>query len=463
MNGPAGRKPRSLARTLTLRLAMTTVAIMVLQAILVTWREYVNETDFLNSYIRREASRLAPLGLDRPSLEPDATRLQPPRQYVGPNASLYAFRIIGENGALLASHNTRLIDAIAAWTDKPSLRQDFWVRKFSATERMHIAGGVKHQRDGQSIWIELATSGDPDKTYLMTIAGDILEDIAMPILPLGLLALLVALFSVRRSFRPLVTAAQHADAISVQELGERINIENLPAEASQFASAVNRLLDRVNGLVSTQREFIARAAHELRTPLSIVMLELGNLKDPSSKRLEADVKSMSGIVDQLLLLARLEATPKTDMRPVDVTTVVRELVSRMLVWIEKDGHRVKFVSSRTASITGDEISIREAVRNLIENAVKHTPPGTEISVEVMSDGSIVVEDSGPGVSGISPEELQQPFRKGTTNGDGAGLGLAIVRQAAELHGGRVEIGASRLGGARFALQFPEFRAGPQPA
>lgn len=461
MTPSGGATSSSLAKTLAFRLALTAVAVMILQAILVSWREYVNETDFLNSYVRREAVRLARLPLNAPTALGGDLGIQSPSQYRGPNASAYAFRVIAENGTVYAAHNVPLLDSIAAWTDRPTLRQDFWVRKFSATERMYVAGGMRAQHDGGNIWIELATSGDPDRTYLWTIASDIVDDITMPIIPLGLLGMFVTLYSVRRAFRPLVAAANHADAISVQEPGERIDVTGLPAEASQFASAVNRLLDRVNRLVSSQREFIGRAAHELRTPLSIVMLELGNLKDPSSKRLEADVRSMSGIVDQLLLLARLEATPKTGMAPVDVTTVVRELVNRMRLWVEKDGHLLKFTSLRETSITGDEASIREAVRNLIENAVKHTPPGTEINVEVTGDGSIVVEDAGPGLGTLSTEEIQQPFRKGSTTTDGAGLGLAIVRQAAELHGGSLEIGPSRLGGARFAFQFPRFRATAQ--
>ena len=100
------------------------------------------------------------------------------------------------------------------------------------------------------------------------------------------------------------------------------------------------------------------------------------------------------------------------------------------------------------------------MRNLIENAVKHTPPGTRIRIEVAKDASIIVEDSGPGVGAHPPEELQLPFRKGSASGDGAGLGLAIVRQAAELHGGRLDIGRSSLGGARFVMNLRQATAVP---
>jgi len=100
---------------------------------------------------------------------------------------------------------------------------------------------------------------------------------------------------------------------------------------------------------------------------------------------------------------------------------------------------------------------REALRNLIENAIRHTPPGTEIKVTVGPAGSIVVEDNGPGVTAEAIPDLLQPFKKGSTSNEGAGLGLAIVKQAVELHHGHIEVGRSISGGAKFSLTFPQYQ------
>ncbi len=447
-----------LVRTVTVRLAITTFLVMLLQAGTVAIRDYLNETDFLNSYVRREAQQIAREQGAAPARTPGAPDGQPmasfPAQYFGANAQAYAFRLIDTDGRILAEQNGARLVALSPWSSKPNARQDFWVRKLNPHERMHVAGGLKVRVGEQDLWVELATFGDPNHTYLKSLAQEILDDVWLPMLPLIAFSLGVTILSVRSSFRPLVAAANEADKISFLERTDRLDVTQLPAEASDFASAINRLLDRVADLVSSQRLFIARAAHELRTPLSIMMLELGHLKDPSGKRLEADVRAMSEIVDQLLALARMEATPRSGLRPVDISTVTRELVSRMLEWVEKGGHQIQFVSHREAPIIGDETALRDAARNLIENAVKHTPAGTMIRLEVTKDGSIVVEDSGPGLGAHLPEELQQPFRKGATTGDGAGLGLAIVRQAAELHGGRLDIERSSLGGARFVMRLP---------
>ena len=263
----------------------------------------------------------------------------------------------------------------------------------------------------------------------------------------------------RSSLQPLVHAADRADEISILERGERLDVTGLPAEAAHFASATNRLLDRVADLVGAHRLFIARAAHELRTPLSIMMLELSHLKGDDAKRLEADVRSMSEIVDQLLALSRLEALEKPVMRTVDLAALSADIVSRMQGLAAGKGQKLSLSAHEAASVAGDETALREALRNLVDNAIKHTPSGTEIRVEVDAVGTIIVEDSGPGLGALSPEEMQMPFRKGTTTSSGAGLGLAIVRQAAELHAGRLEIGPSKLGGARFVIRLPPGNAG----
>lgn len=442
-----------LARTLTIRLAVTTFLVLLLQSGIVSIRDYLTETDFLNGYVRREA-RLIARALETANMNAVELAMgQQPAQYYGGHASAYAFRVLDNDGRVIAGRNPETLESLSPWLAKPSPKEDFWLRKLDPVERMHVAGGTKVHGIGRDVWVELATFGDPESTYLRSIALDIVKDVWVPLLPLVLLSFLVTILSVRRSLRPLAAAADRADEMSVIAPGERFDVSKMPDEASQFAAAINRLLDRVADLVASQRMFIARAAHELRTPLSIMMLEIGHMKDVKAKALEADVRSMSAIVDQLLSLARLEATAKPMLGSVDVSTVVRELVGRMLSWAEQDGHSVEFASHRTAPILADETALREAVRNLIENAVKHTPPGTMIRVEVAKDGSVSVDDAGPGLPLDAEQSMTLPFHKGSAASAGAGLGLAIVKQAAELHGGRLRIGRSALGGASCRVSF----------
>jgi len=251
-----------------------------------------------------------------------------------------------------------------------------------------------------------------------------------------------------------VRAAAQADSIAPLEAFNRFDVSQMPREAASLASAINGLLERVGALVKAQRLFIARAAHELRTPLAIMTLELGRMEDPRVRHLEQDVRAMSATVDRLLTLARLESAETLDIGEVDLALIAGEVVDRFHDWAAQTQHRLVLRLCEPARFAGDASAIREALRNLIENAVRHTPPGTEVHVEIGPEGFILVEDDGPGLATEASTELLQPFKKGYASGEGTGLGLAIVRQAVELHRGKLEIGRSTRGGAKFAVSLP---------
>jgi signal transduction histidine kinase len=276
----------------------------------------------------------------------------------------------------------------------------------------------------------------------------------MPMIPLVVLTLGVAVLSVRWSLAGLVRAASQAEEISPLDRDKRFDISGMPREAAVFAIAINELLDRVGNLVRAHRMLVARAAHELRTPLAVMTLELGR-KEPRTSRLEADVRAMSDTVDRLLTLARLESIETPGTTELDVGQIAAEMVDRLKDWASRTGHHVSLKICEPALVAGDAAAIREALRNLVENAIRHTPSGTEIQVTVGPGGSIVVEDNGPGFGTQEIPELLQPFKKGRDSGEGAGLGLAIVKQAVDLHHGHIEVGRSSTGGARFSLTFPE--------
>src|SRR5262249_52026721 len=132
-----------------------------------------------------------------------------------------------------------------------------------------------------------------------------------------------------------------------------------------------------------------------------------------------------------------------------------EVVKLLEDWAASTQHQLILKIRQPAQFTGDANAIREVLRNLVENAVRHTPSGTNVHITVGPMGSITVEDEGPGFDPEMAPDLLQPFKKGSSSGDGAGLGLAIVRQAVNLHRGSLQIGRSSHGGARFALALPD--------
>ena len=280
----------------------------------------------------------------------------------------------------------------------------------------------------------------------------------MPIVPLIILNLGVAIVSVRRSLRPLALAAERADKLSPHEARLQLGTSDLPQEAASLVHAINRMLDLAHNLLTSQRLFVARAAHELRTPLAVMLLELGHSEEPRMRQLQADVRAMSQTVNQLLVLARLESIELTATDVLDTGAIASDLINRLDILATSSGHDVILQINEPAQAMGDATAIREALRNLIENALRHTPAGTRVEVTVGPAGTIVVEDNGPGLQNPEVADLLLPFRQGRESNGGAGLGLAIVQQAVTLHAGTLKVGKSGLGGARFEIDFAPMAA-----
>jgi len=454
MMSMAAARP-SLVRIITVRLAVTSLLVIILQLTSVVVRTYLIENDLNRSIVTRHAQALlAGLHANAATLAFDESQV--PQHYVGKHADYYAFRISDAHGHVLAQHNGQKIAQLSPWREEASRIQDFWLLDLDADKKLYVAGGIREKLADRQAWIEVATFGDPASTYLGIVASEVVDDVWIPMIPLVVLMLGVATLSVRSSLSSLVRAAAQADSITPLEVFNPFDVSQMPREAASLASAINGLLERVGALVKAKRLFIARAAHELRTPLAIITLELGRIEDPRARQVELDVRAMSATVDRLLTLARLESTETLEIRDVDIGLIAGEVVDRFHDWAAQTQHRLVLCLHEPTEFAGDASAIQEALRNLIENAVRHTPPGTEVYVEVGPAGSILVEDDGPGLA-AEAGTLLQAFKKGAASGEGAGLGLAIVRQAVELHRGKLEIGRSSRGGAKFALSLPNPR------
>lgn len=448
---------QSLVRTITLRLAIAVLVAMLLQVTIVVARAFLHEDELNRSYVTREAQRLA---RDvRAASGGKGIRMGPvPGHYTGEDAWAYAFRILRDDGTIVGERNASKLAELSPWRAKPSRTQDFWLLDLDTQKKLFVAGGLRQKLNGQDVWVEVATMGDPDAVYLGIVAAEVLDDVWIPMIPLVLLISGVAVVSIRRALRVLVAAASQAELMSPLDNARRFDVAGMPKEAASLALAINGLLDRVADLVRAQRMFIARAAHELRTPLAVMMLELGRSEDPRVRRLEDDVRSMGETVERLLTLARLESIESPDRGEIDSGRLAAEVVERLREWAARQGHELALEIEEPATVVGDVMAVREAIRNLVDNAVKHTPSGTIVRVHVGPEGRIIVDDSGPGLGQLQLSELTQPFKKGQESSEGAGLGLSIVRQAVDLHHGTMTVGESPMGGARFTLIFPSVPA-----
>jgi len=276
--------------------------------------------------------------------------------------------------------------------------------------------------------------------------------ITIPIL-LVLLATDIIIF--RRAIAPLWKASEEASNIGPARTDIRLPTEQIPREILPLVTAVNQALDRLETGFRAQRDFTADMAHELRTPLAIVRARVDSLEGgPVRDALRADLVNMTRTVNQVLDIAELEGfIVATDARA-DLHEVCADAVGFMAPFAVEMSKTIALTGvSGPVWVHGHAEALFRAVRNLIENAIRHTPVDASIEVEVAADGVVRVSDDGPGIPEADRERIFRRFwRRDRAKGDSRGLGLAIVARVAEAHDGSVSVDNAAGGGAVFTLR-----------
>jgi two-component system OmpR family sensor kinase len=295
----------------------------------------------------------------------------------------------------------------------------------------------------------------------------------------GLAALLVILsvgswLVLRRGLRPLERMAGTARVISAGDLSQRVSPSGGPSEVGQLGLALNTMLGDIESAFAERdaterrlRQFLADASHELRTPLTSIQgfAELfrvggdkGRVDLPTIlRRIEQESARMKVLVEDLLLLARLDQPREAERAPVDLAVLAADACSDAVA--TAPDRSVSLDAPEPVVVAGDQSHLRQAVGNLVANAVRHTPPGTPIDVRAaLYDGGAVlsVRDHGPGLDADSLPHVFDRFWQADKArvGAGAGLGLAIVAAIATEHGGTATAANADGGGAEFTLRLP---------
>ncbi|MBB5754052.1 sensor histidine kinase [Prosthecomicrobium pneumaticum] len=327
----------------------------------------------------------------------------------------------------------------------------FWMRRIAPGKPLSVAGGRTFRIAGTDVLVEIAVVRDQDGLMWGVLGHEVVDHM---IVPMGLILVFVlgaTLFSIRRALQPVHRAAAAADALEPERPGARpLDIAGMPREIGQLVAAVNRAFARVAELVRAQKVFTSAVAHEIRTPLAVIKLELERIEDPRARKAEADLDQLAAFVEQLTALARLEAIDHDAFVPVDLGRLTEETVGALAPFVYARRHRIAVAIEGTPLMLGMPGLIGDALRNLIENAVRHTPEGTAIRVGCGPAAVLCVIDDGPG--GALPQNEAMP---GTSKrAGGLGIGLEIVRRIAAIHGGRLDIGEAVPHGTAAVLHFP---------
>jgi heavy metal sensor kinase len=275
----------------------------------------------------------------------------------------------------------------------------------------------------------------------------------------------------RRALTPIDHLASEARRITAASLHERLSVPNPQDEIGRLATVINEMFGRLESSFDRLRRFTADASHELRTPLAVIrgIGEVGlektrtpaEYKEAMSSMLE-EVDRLTSLVDTLLRLSHGDAgTVRLSRVPIDLGRLTREVVSSLGLLVDERTQQLHVEIAGEAPVLVDRLLLREAITNVVDNAIKYSPPASAIDVRVQANGNravLTVADQGPG---IAPEHHQRIFDRffrldegRSRDGGGTGLGLAIAKWAVELNGGRISVEAGTCGGSVFRIELP---------
>lgn len=306
-----------------------------------------------------------------------------------------------------------------------------------------------------------------DLAVRRNMAGNMALRTLGPIAVMMPILMLVVWWVVSGSLQPVARVRSQVASRQADDLSP-VSDTGLPDEVRPLVQELNLLFGRVKTAFEAQQHFVADAAHELRTPLAALRLQVQSLDRADSPdarrvavgRLTAGIDRATRLVEQLLVLARQEATAAEGAvsRPVDLADLARRTVADLAGVAAAKGVDLGVQQADPATVDGQPDALQILLRNLVDNAVKYTPQGGTVDISVQHEGGkivVQVEDSGPG---IPPEERERVFdrfyRVAGSEAAGSGLGLAIIKAIAERHGATLMLDASaRLGGLKAVVTF----------
>jgi two-component system, OmpR family, sensor kinase len=308
-----------------------------------------------------------------------------------------------------------------------------------------------------------------------TLRGLLLSELligAVVVLGTALLAWLIIEFGLR----PLQRMGAAAGEIAAGDYSRRVEPATPKTEIGRLGLALNAMLAEIEAAFAQRkaserrlRRFIADASHELRTPLTSIrgyseMLRRGAEESPADselarRRIEEESVRMSALVDDMLLIARLDQGRPLEARAVDLRVIARDAAADARAVAPQ--RQITLDAPSTVMVAGDDTRLRQVVGNLVRNALVHTPSSTPVEISVTTNNGsahLSVADHGPGLPGTDRERIFEPFYRAdasrSRDSGGAGLGLSIVSAVVAAHGGRVRMRETSGGGATFEVELP---------
>jgi signal transduction histidine kinase len=313
------------------------------------------------------------------------------------------------------------------------------------------------RRDGAVGWIEVGQDLADPEVIIDDIVARFLSRFAWPFLILLPLVIGIDILMLKRLLAPVLAASAVASTIGPANPQTRLPTSRLPSEVFPLAAAVNDALRKLESALDVAREFTADAAHELRTPLTILRARVDTETEGTVRtELRADIDAMTHIIDQLLELAELETLSDAHQTSIDLNELCSDIAAAMAPIAVTCGKSLGLQSAHHPNfVNGNASMLSRAIRNLVENAIRHSPPGNEVTLSSEGAGQVSVADCGPGIESSDRTDLFKRFwRKDRREAGHAGLGLAIAARIVSLHRGTIEVDTHTKGGTVFSIVLP---------
>lgn len=355
-----------------------------------------------------------------------------------------------------------------AGTDNPS--PPFTVPGTGGVDQYRITAWPEDSFGGQFVVFAVPLT-DVQTTLSQLLVLEIKISLAV-VVATALLALLI----IRLGLRPLQRMGAVAADIAAGDLTRRVDPATNKTEIGRLGLALNAMLSQIEAAFAQRtaseqrlRRFVADASHELRTPLTSIrgyseMLRRGASKSRADselarRRIEEESIRMTGLVDDMLVLARLDQGRPLEQAPVDLAAIAQDALADARAVAPQ--RQISLSSNGPVIVNGDDRRLRQVLGNLVRNALVHTPQNTSIEIAVSTEdsvGRISVADHGPGLGTQDVDRIFEPFYRAdpsrSRDSGGSGLGLSIVSAVVAAHGGRVKVSETSGGGATFDVELP---------
>jgi heavy metal sensor kinase len=459
-------------RSLSFRLVawyagLLTIVFVLLGALTILFLRHYLEANLLDIQARR-ARQIADTLLAAAARTGEATVAQQVEELYSPEANDRLIRITRADGHVVyASGKPKDRSFDPTQVPLPPLtRNGKFSRKETLPDDALLLAAVTYTGTGNSRYVvEVGVSNARTEATLKQVL--VMLAIGLPIAVC--VAVTGGFILVRRALKPVERIAHKAEDITQHNLSERLPVVQTGDELERLSISLNRMIGRLEDSIQSSKQFVADASHELRTPLTVLRGELEGLAQDKQLKLQTretlgsmleEVDRLAEIVEGLLALSRLDAgEANSEWVPFDLAELAATTADQMSLLAEDKNITVVCDSAPGVKVEGDRARMKQVVVNLLDNAIKYTPNGGRVRLNIRSeDGCAVLDVADDGI-GIPPEALPHVFKRfyrvdGSRSREqgGAGLGLSIVKSICAAHGAQVEVASVPGKGSRFRIR-----------